>query len=70
VTRQVHAVAGRRGQFSIYGNVLEWDPDKAARNLEKHGVTFFEASSVFTDPEGLDLADDARSRAGRRSWRT
>ncbi|TMB47742.1 MAG: BrnT family toxin [Deltaproteobacteria bacterium] len=26
--------------------VFEWDPGKAARNLEKHRVTFFEAASV------------------------
>jgi uncharacterized DUF497 family protein len=44
-------------------------PGKAARNLKKHGVTFFEAASVFTDPEGLDLPDDAHSAAERRSWR-
>ena len=30
---------------------FEWDETKAAlRNLEKHGVTFDEASSVFRDP--------------------
>ena len=29
---------------------FEWDEAKAARNLEKHGVTFDEASSLFRDP--------------------
>ena len=29
---------------------FEWDEAKAAGNLEKHGVTFDEASSVFRDP--------------------
>lgn len=29
---------------------FEWDEAKAARNLEKHGVLFDEASSVFRDP--------------------
>ena len=28
----------------------EWDPDKAAVNLAKHGVAFEEASTVFGDP--------------------
>jgi uncharacterized DUF497 family protein len=28
---------------------FEWDPDKAARNLEKHGVSFEEAQTVFED---------------------
>lgn len=27
-----------------------WDPQKAATNVEKHGVTFQEASTVFRDP--------------------
>lgn len=29
---------------------FEWDEDKAAQNLEKHGVSFEEASDVFDDP--------------------
>ena len=29
---------------------FEWDPDKAASNLAKHGVSFDEAATVFADP--------------------
>jgi len=29
---------------------FEWDPSKAAANLEKHGVSFEEAVTVFQDP--------------------
>jgi uncharacterized DUF497 family protein len=29
---------------------FEWDPAKAAANLEKHSVSFEEASTVFGDP--------------------
>ena len=36
---------------------FEWDEAKADRNLEKHGVTFDEASSVFRDPLGKVLPD-------------
>jgi len=36
---------------------FEWDETKAARNLEKHGVTFDEASSVFWDPLGKVVPD-------------
>jgi len=61
--------AERPDALRIYRIVFELDPGKAARNLEKHGVTFFEAASVFTDPEGLHLPDDAHSAAERRSWR-
>jgi uncharacterized DUF497 family protein len=28
---------------------FEWDPSKAASNLRKHGVSFEEAASVFSD---------------------
>lgn len=28
---------------------FEWDPKKAASNLRKHGVSFEEGSSVFSD---------------------
>jgi hypothetical protein len=28
---------------------FEWDPKKAASNLRKHGVSFEEAATVFTD---------------------
>lgn len=29
---------------------FEWDKEKAASNLQKHGVSFDEASTVFRDP--------------------
>ena len=29
---------------------ITWDPDKAAVNLDKHGVDFQDAATVFTDP--------------------
>jgi uncharacterized DUF497 family protein len=28
---------------------FEWDPDKAARNLRKHKISFDEAATVFGD---------------------
>ena len=29
--------------------LFEWDPEKARKNVEKHGVTFEEAATVFFD---------------------
>ena len=29
---------------------FEWDPKKARANLEKHGISFAEAATVFGDP--------------------
>ncbi|HVS21576.1 MAG TPA: BrnT family toxin [Pyrinomonadaceae bacterium] len=33
---------------------FEWDDEKAVANLEKHGVSFGEATEVFYDPNGLE----------------
>lgn len=30
-----------------------WDPEKAARNLRKHGVSFETATEVFADPNQI-----------------
>ena len=36
---------------------FEWDSVKATSNLEKHGVSFFEAATVFADPVAVYLDD-------------
>ncbi len=41
--------------------LFEWDPDKAASNLRKHGVSFDEAAEVFLDREGIEEFDPAHS---------
>ena len=47
-----------RDALYTYGGLeFEWDEDKAASNLEKHGVSFFEAASVFLDDHGLYIPD-------------
>ena len=38
-----------------------WDPDKAKRNLKKHGVSFEEASTVFGDPLARTVPDPDHS---------
>ena len=37
--------------------MFTWDTAKARRNLEKHGVPFEEAATVFGDPDGLEWQD-------------
>lgn len=39
----------------------EWDPQKAARNIQKHEVSFDEASSVFDDPFFITVLDEEHS---------
>jgi uncharacterized DUF497 family protein len=44
----------------------EWDGDKADRNARKHGVTFEEAATVFSDPLALISARRATRHERRR----
>ena len=45
---------------------FEWDKEKAASNLKKHGVGFEEASTVWQDFFFIDLYDDAHSENEKR----
>jgi uncharacterized DUF497 family protein len=45
---------------------FEWDPDKAERNLEKHGVSFAEASTLFGDPLSVTIPDPLHSQGEDR----
>jgi uncharacterized DUF497 family protein len=40
---------------------FEWDPEKARANLEKHGISFNEAGTVFADPFARIIADEIHS---------
>jgi hypothetical protein len=40
---------------------FEWNPTKAKKNLQKHGVSFEEASSAFYDPLAVAGADPDHS---------
>ncbi len=40
---------------------FEWDENKARRNIEKHGVSFEEAATVFGDPLSLTIDDPLHS---------
>jgi len=45
---------------------FEWDDEKAISNLEKHGVSFGEATEVFYDPNALEGYDPGHSDAENR----
>jgi len=47
---------------------FEWDAEKAASNLKKHGVSFDTAMLAFTDPFVLTHQD--RSENGEMRWQT
>ncbi|MXV83136.1 BrnT family toxin [Candidatus Poribacteria bacterium] len=40
---------------------FEWDKNKAASNLSKHGVSFDEARTAFDDPLYIDFYDPDHS---------
>ena len=46
---------------------FEWDDQKAASNVIKHGVSFDEAVSVFADSMALTFADTDHAEVEERS---
>lgn len=40
---------------------FEWDGDKAASNIAKHGVSFHDAAAVFGDPLSITYYDPDHS---------
>ena len=43
-----------------------WDKNKATHNIKKHGITFDEATTVFTDTLSLTIADPLHSNHEER----
>jgi len=48
------------------GLTFEWDRAKAAANLQKHGVSFEEAATIFGDPLSLTVTDALHSEGEER----
>ena len=38
---------------------VEWDPDKAAANADKHGVDFADAATALHDERAITVRDDS-----------
>ncbi len=45
---------------------FEWDSKKSAANVRKHGVSFHEASTLFSDPNEVMLSDPDHSQDEER----
>ena len=45
---------------------FEWDPEKAKENLEKHDVSFAEASTAFADLLSMNMPDPDHSEGEHR----
>ena len=50
----------------VHGMEFEWDPEKAANNIRKHGISFHEAATVLGDPLGTTFPDPDHSRGEHR----
>ena len=49
--------------YVLYGHLFNWDTEKNLSNIEKHGVPFKEAATVFLDPNATLLDDEEHSTA-------
>ena len=46
--------------------LFDWDSNKSAINLKKHGVSFGEAATIFGDPLSVTFDDPDHSLSERR----
>ena len=52
---------GRDVYFELEGQTFIWDKVKAKENIEKHGISFEEAASVFIITGAEEFEDDEHS---------
>jgi uncharacterized protein len=45
---------------------FEWDENKNLLNIRKHGIGFYDAAYVFSDPFALSIPDDDHSGTEER----
>jgi len=50
----------------FHGQQFDWDTDKNLSNIEKHGIPFKEAATVFRDDNAVVLNDEAHSQDEER----
>jgi len=43
--------------YVLYDHLFNWDSDKNLSNIEKHGVPFKEAATIFLDPNAKLFED-------------
>lgn len=49
---------------------ITWNPEKAAENLQNHGVSFEETGEVFRDPLSRTIGDEEHSLDGEQRGKT
>jgi uncharacterized DUF497 family protein len=48
--------------YIFYGQRFDWDTVKGLKNIEKHGVPFKEAATVFQDDRAVVFDDEDHSK--------
>jgi len=52
--------------YEIYGQKFNWEMEKNIQNIEKHGVPFKEAATVFRDESAVIFDDKEHSQEEER----
>ena len=52
--------------YELSGQRFDWDREKNLSNIRKHGISFKEASTVFSDNYAVLLIDDDHSQDEER----
>ena len=52
--------------FDINGRLFDWDDNKNLVNINKHGISFQEAATVFSDINAIEADDDEHSETEDR----
>ena len=54
--------------IEIDGRLFDWDENKYKININKHGISFIEAATVFSDENAVEIDDDKHSQHEDRFW--
>lgn len=49
------------GEVEVGEYLVEWDDDKAEKNLKKHGIYFEDAARIFLDDNRIEIFDELHS---------
>jgi len=48
--------------LELQGKFFDWDPAKETININKHGISFKEAASIFFDEHAIEFDDTGHSQ--------
>jgi len=48
--------------YELHGRHFDWDRNKNIANINKHGISFKEAASIFSDEHAIEIDDIEHSQ--------